>query len=48
VQQYRIGTVEKRLRGSFEVGGLRIEHGEIEIRFDETQNAVRLDDHVLR
>ena len=48
VQEYSVGSVEKSLRGGFEVGGLRVEDGQIEIGFEEAQDAVGFDDGILR
>ena len=48
VQQDCISAVQKSLRRGFEVDGLRVEHGQVEIWFHEAQNAVGFDDGILR
>src|SRR5271165_160080 len=48
VQEHCVGAVQKGLRRGFEVGGCRIEHGQVEIWLQEAQDAVRFYDRVLR
>ena len=47
MQQHCIGSVEEGLRRAFEVGGPRIQDGQVEIGLEESQNAVGFDDDVL-
>ena len=47
MQQDGVGAVEISLRGGFEIGSLRVEHGQIEIWLQEAQDAVRFDDGVF-
>src|ERR1700675_3451845 len=43
-----MGAIEKFLCRGLEIGSRRIEHGEVEVRLQEAQNAVRFDDGILR
>lgn len=48
MQNHRIGPVQELARRVFEIRRRRIKHREIQVRTHELQNAVRLDDHILR